>query len=64
MEIFKDERVKKIIEKLQNAIKLTHFEGKVYIVGGAVRDALLGMEVKDLDIVVEEKAVVSWWPIY
>ena len=55
MEIFKDERINKIIEKLQNAIKLTKFEGKVYIVGGAVRDALLGMEVKDLDIVVEEK---------
>ena len=55
MEIFKDEKVKKVIEKLQNAIKLTHFEGKVYIVGGAVRDALLGMPVKDLDIVVEVK---------
>jgi tRNA nucleotidyltransferase/poly(A) polymerase len=55
MEIFKDEKIKKIIEKLKNAIKLTHFDGKVYIVGGAVRDALLGMEVKDLDIVVEEK---------
>ena len=55
MEIFKDEKIKKIIEKLKNAIKLTHFDGYVYIVGGDVRDALLGMEVKDLDIVVEEK---------
>ena len=55
MEIFKDEKIKKVLEKIKNAIKLTHFDGKVYVVGGAVRDALLGLPVKDLDIVVEYK---------
>ena len=55
MEIFKDERIKKVLEKIKNAIKLTHFDGKVYVGGGAVRDALLGLPVKDLDIVVEYK---------
>ena len=55
MEIFKDEKIKKVLEKIKNAIKLTHFDGKVFVVGGAVRDALLGLPVKDLDIVVEYK---------
>lgn len=53
MEIFKDEKIKKVLEKIKNAIKLTHFDGKVYVVGGAVRDALLGLPVKDIDVVVE-----------
>ena len=53
MEIFKDERIKKVLAKIQNAIKLTAFEGHVYVVGGAVRDALLNLPVKDLDFVVE-----------
>ena len=55
MDIIKDEKAKRVIEKIKNAIKLTHFEGKVYLVGGAVRDSLLGLPVKDLDIVVEYK---------
>lgn len=55
MDIFTDDRIKKVIEKLADAIKLTKFEGKVYIVGGAVRDTLLGRPVEDIDVVVEEK---------
>lgn len=52
MEVITDERAKKVIEKVKNAIKLTHFENTVYLVGGAIRDSLLGMPIKDLDFVV------------
>jgi len=55
MEIFKDEKIKKILDKINDAIKHTCFEGKVYVVGGAIRDSLLGLPIKDLDIVVEYK---------
>lgn len=46
------EKLKKLTDLLQNSIKGTHFEGKVYYVGGCVRDLLLNREVKDIDIVV------------
>ena len=55
MEIFKDEKIKKLLKLIQSSIKGTHFEGKVYICGGAVRDALLNEPIKDVDIVVEIK---------
>lgn len=53
MEIFKDEKIKKLIKLIQDTIKLTHFEGKVYLVGGCVRDSLLGLPCKDVDLVIE-----------
>jgi tRNA nucleotidyltransferase (CCA-adding enzyme) len=54
MEIIKDKRVLKIIEKLKNAVKLTQLEGHVYLVGGVIRDSLLNQPIHDLDIVVEK----------
>ena len=55
MEVIKDERVKKIIDKIQEYIKLTRFNGHVYLVGGCVRDSLLNQPIKDVDVVVETK---------
>lgn len=48
-----DERIIKLTNLIQQCIKGTHFEGKVYYVGGCIRDLLLGQKVKDIDIVVE-----------
>ena len=53
MEIIKDKKILKIIEKIKNAIKLTRFEGHVYVVGGAIRNSLLKQPIHDLDIVVD-----------
>ena len=55
MELFKEEKHKKLLKKLQDCIKKTPFEGKVYLVGGCVRDALLDEPIKDIDVVVEHK---------
>ena len=44
------ERVQKITKKFRELIKGSIFEGKVYIVGGLVRDAYLGEIKKDTDI--------------
>ena len=55
MEIIKDEKVKKIIDKINEATKMTAFHGNIYVVGGAVRDSLLGLPIKDLDIAVNVK---------
>ena len=38
--------------ELQQLIKNTIFEGKTYIVGGAVRDLMMKREIKDIDVVV------------
>lgn len=56
MEIFKDEKILKIIEKIKNAVKLTSFEGSIFVTGGAIRSSLLKQPVNDLDIVVEKEA--------
>lgn len=55
MEIIKDKRVLKIIEKIKNASKLTALESKIYVVGGAIRDSLLKQSIRDIDIVVNAK---------
>lgn len=56
IEIFEkqDSKIKALIEKIRAYTIGTDFEGKVYIVGGAVRDAILGNHIKDIDIVVEK----------
>ena len=40
------------IKKIQDAIKNTQFEGKVYVAGGFVRDHFMNRESKDIDLVV------------
>jgi poly(A) polymerase len=42
-----------LINKIKETIKGTKFEGKSYIAGGYVRDLVLGLPNKDIDIVVE-----------
>jgi tRNA nucleotidyltransferase/poly(A) polymerase len=48
-----DKKVVAVIEKLKTLVKDTAFEGKTYLVGGCIRDMILGKPVKDIDIVVE-----------
>lgn len=43
----------KIVLYLKDLINGTEFEGKTYVVGGAVRDLLMNKEIKDIDIVLE-----------
>lgn len=55
MDIIKDEKVLKVVDKIKNAIKLTAFENHVFLVGGVVRDSLLGLPIKDIDVCVDIK---------
>lgn len=48
-----DAKYVRLIEKLRELVKGSVFEGKLYIVGGFVRDAILGNPIKDVDLVVE-----------
>jgi len=48
-----DEKIKYLINKLKDIIDDSPFKGKVYLVGGCIRDMLLGNDIKDIDIVVE-----------
>ncbi len=50
-----DAKYVRLIERIRTLIKDSLFEGKVYIVGGFVRDAILGNPIKDVDIVVESE---------
>jgi poly(A) polymerase len=47
-----DEKIIHTIKKIQDAIKGTDYEGKVFLVGGCIRDLMLEQPIKDLDIVV------------
>lgn len=47
-----NERFFQIKDVLAGLIKNTIFEGKTYIVGGAVRDLMMNKEIKDIDVVV------------
>ena len=42
-----------IREVLFGYIRGTRFDGKVYCVGGCVRDYCLGVDIKDIDLVIE-----------
>ena len=55
MELFKEEKYIKLIDRLQEYIKGTAFENHVFLVGGCVRDAILDEPIKDIDIVVERE---------
>lgn len=55
MEIIKDEKIKKIIEKLRGCIRLTRYNGKVYLVGEAVTNSILDEPIKNLEIVVDSE---------
>lgn len=43
----------KIVLYLKKLIQGTKFDGKTYVVGGAVRDLYMGKDINDIDIVVE-----------
>ena len=43
----------KIVLYIKDLINGTEFDGKTYVVGGAVRDLLMNKEIKDIDICVE-----------
>lgn len=59
-----ENKIIKTITYLKNIIEGTKWEGKVYAVGGCVRDICMGLEPKDLDIVVEQEhggiAFATW----
>lgn len=44
--------MKQVIQAIKDIIKLTEFENKVYLAGGYVRDEILGVPSKDIDLVV------------
>ena len=46
-------KFKHIIDIIKTDIKNTEFDKHVFIVGGAVRNFLLGMEINDIDICVD-----------
>ena len=48
-----EDKFHKIVLYLKDLIKGTKFDGKTYVVGGAVRDLLMNKEIKDVDIVIE-----------
>lgn len=43
----------KILEFLKSLIQETEWEGRVYLVGGAVRDQIMGGKPKDLDFIID-----------
>lgn len=47
------EQINATFDLLKSVIKHTHWSGKVYVAGGAVRDMVMGADPKDIDLVVE-----------
>lgn len=54
-ELFKNanDSIKEIISRLEKHINESTFSGKVYIVGGCLRDLILGKQINDIDLAVE-----------
>ena len=50
-----DEKIKKLVKLIQESIKGTAFENHVFLVGGCVRDLLLKIPCKDVDVCVDIK---------
>ena len=50
---FKDNKIKQLIEYIRDSIKDSYFEGHVYIVGGTVRDSILGNDIHDIDLAID-----------
>ena len=49
----------KIVLYIKNLINGTKFEGKTYVVGGAVRDLYMDKEIKDIDFAAGEKELAK-----
>jgi len=47
------EQIDATFDLLKTAIERTKFSGKVFVAGGAVRDMVMGLDPKDIDLVVE-----------
>lgn len=47
------EQIDATFDLLKNVLKNTKFAGKVFVAGGAVRDMVMGLDPKDIDLVVE-----------
>jgi len=50
--LLEGKKEKAAMDYLSKMIKKSPFKGKVYVAGGAVRDELLGLPIKDIDLVV------------
>lgn len=50
-----DKRIKEIISRLEKYANESVFKGKVYLVGGCVRDLILEKPISDIDIVIEQE---------
>lgn len=46
------DKFKEIVKWLGKVIKGSRFENNVYVVGGAVRDFCMGLNIKDIDLVI------------
>ena len=50
---YQDNVFGKTLKEIKNAIKCTRFENHVFLVGGAVRDCMLGLPMKDIDLCID-----------
>lgn len=48
-----DNNILKLIEYIKDSIERTYYQGHVYIVGGAIRDWIMGNNTHDIDIAVD-----------
>ncbi len=49
----KQDKMNEVLDYLKNLIKGTQWEGHVFCVGGCVRDSLMGLPIKDIDLCVD-----------
>ena len=50
---YQDNIFGKTLQEIKKAIKGTRFENHVFLVGGAVRDCMLGLPMKDIDLCID-----------